>query len=72
MGDDVIIGCGALVLGAIKIGNGAKIGAGALVVSDVPEGGTIVGEPGRLVEKEASLRKELMEVKNRIEKLEHH
>jgi len=72
IGDDVVIGCGALVLGNIKIGNGAKIGAGTLVVSNVPEGGTVVGEPGRLVGKEASLRKEIAEVKHRVEELELH
>jgi len=72
VGDDVVIGCGALVLGNIKIGNGAKIGAGTLVVSNVPEGGTVVGEPGRLVGKEASLRKEIAEVKHRVEELELH
>ena len=70
VGDDVVIGAGALVLGAVKIGSGAKIGAGALVVADVPEGGTVVNEPGRLVGQDASLRKELTEVKQRIEELE--
>lgn len=70
VGDDVIIGAGALVLGSITIGNGSKIGAGALVVSDVPENGTVVSEPGRLVGQEASLRKEINEVIQRIEELE--
>jgi len=70
VGNDVIIGAGALVLGSIKIGNGAKIGAGALVVTDVPEGGTVVNEPGRLVQQDASLRREIEELKQRIEGLE--
>ncbi len=42
VGDRVLIGTGAKVLGPIKIGNGAKIGANAVVVKDVPEGATVV------------------------------
>jgi len=70
VGDNVVIGAGALVLGNICIGDGAKIGAGALVVSDVPANGTVVNEPGRLVGQEASLRREITEVKQRIDELE--
>ena len=70
IGNDVIIGAGSLVLGAIKVGDGAKIGAGALVVNDVPKGSTVVNEPGRLVGQDASLRKEIAEVKHRIKELE--
>lgn len=49
LGDDVDIGAGAKLLGAIRIGNGAKIGANAVVLSDVPEGATAVGVPARIV-----------------------
>lgn len=43
----VVIGAGAKVLGPIKVGNNAKIGANAVVVKDVPEGATAVGIPAK-------------------------
>lgn len=49
IGDDVFIGAGAKVLGAVTIGNRARIGANAVVMCDVPDGATIVGVPGRIV-----------------------
>ncbi|MDZ5252217.1 serine O-acetyltransferase EpsC [Clostridium sp. LIBA-8841] len=45
VGNNVIIGCGAKVLGPINIGDGAKIGANAVVLKDVPQGKTAVGIP---------------------------
>lgn len=48
VGDNVIIGCGAKILGPIYIGNNAKIGANAVVLKDVPEGKTAVGIPAKL------------------------
>lgn len=51
VGDGVIIGAGAQVLGAIEIGAGARIGAGAIVVKDVPRGATVVGMTGRVLSK---------------------
>jgi serine O-acetyltransferase len=50
IGDDVFIGAGAKVLGAVTVGNRARIGANAVVVCDVPDGATVVGVPGRVVE----------------------
>lgn len=47
--DGVIVGTGAQVLGSIEIGQGAKIGAGSIVVRDVPPNSTVVGNPGRAV-----------------------
>jgi serine O-acetyltransferase len=44
--DDVVIGAGARVLGPIRIGKGAVIGANAVVVRDVPEGAVVTGVPG--------------------------
>ena len=46
LGNNVIIGCGAKVLGPIKIGNNVKIGANAVVLKDIPENSTVVGIPG--------------------------
>jgi serine O-acetyltransferase len=48
IGDDVFIGAGAKVLGAVTVGDGARIGANAVVVSDVPPGATAVGVPARI------------------------
>ncbi len=51
VGRNVVIGSNACVLGPIKIGDGAKIGSGSVVVKEVPEGATVVGIPGKVVEK---------------------
>jgi len=48
IGDNVVIGAGAKVLGNITIGNDSMIGANAVVVRDVPEHSTVVGVPGRV------------------------
>ncbi len=47
--DNVTIGSGAKLLGPITIGHGAKIGAGAVVIHDVPPNSTVVGNPGHPV-----------------------
>jgi serine O-acetyltransferase len=49
--DHVVVGVGAVVLGAITIGVGAKVGGGAVVVKDVPPHSTAVGVPARIVVK---------------------
>ncbi|WP_299995001.1 serine O-acetyltransferase EpsC [uncultured Clostridium sp.] len=51
IGDNVIIGSGAKVLGAIFIGSNAKIGANSVVLKDVPEGATAVGIPAKNIVK---------------------
>lgn len=49
LGRGVIVGAGAKVLGPINIGDHVKIGAGAIVLKDVPPHCTVVGNPGRIV-----------------------
>ncbi len=49
IGDNVTIGSGAKLLGPIEVGQGAKIGANSVVIEDVPERTTVVGNPGRPV-----------------------
>jgi len=49
IGDHVTIGAGAKILGPVKIGHHSKIGAGSVVVRDVPPYSTVVGVPGRVV-----------------------
>lgn len=51
LGNDVVVGAGAKVLGPIEISDGARIGSNAVVVKPIPEGGTVVGVPGRLIQK---------------------
>ena len=46
--DDVVVGCGARILGPIRIGKGAFIGANAVVLSDVPAGAVVSGIPARV------------------------
>jgi serine O-acetyltransferase len=45
----VSVGTGAKVLGNVTVGAGARIGANAVVIEDVPEGATVVGSPARPV-----------------------
>ena len=51
IGDRVVIGAGAKVLGPITVGDDAQIGANAVVVHDVPDGAVSVGVPGRVRER---------------------
>ena len=54
LGNDVVVGAGAKVLGPITIGDGARIGSNAVVVKGVPDGATVVGVPGRIVKRAAT------------------
>jgi serine O-acetyltransferase len=49
--DGVVVGAGAKVLGALRVGAGARIGSGAVVVKDVPPGATVVGLAGRVLDR---------------------
>ncbi len=49
LGENVVVGAGAKVLGNIQIGNNVRIGAGSVVLRDVPSDCTVVGVPGRIV-----------------------
>lgn len=52
IGNNVVIGCGAKVLGPFKVGDNSKIAANAVVLSEIPENCTVVGVPGRIVKKD--------------------
>lgn len=54
IGDDVHIGTGARVLGPVRVGRGARIGANAVVLCDVPEGALAVGVPARVLMRDAA------------------
>ena len=49
LGNNVVVGVGAQVIGNIHIGDNTKIGAGSVVVNSVPPNATVVGVPGRVV-----------------------
>ena len=50
LGDSVVVGAGAKILGPISVGAGAKIGSNAVVVKEVPPGATAIGIPARIIE----------------------
>ena len=49
LGNGVVVGAGAKILGGIKIGNNVKIGANSVVVKSVPSNSTVIGVPGRII-----------------------
>jgi serine O-acetyltransferase len=55
LGNNVVVGAGAKVLGNIKIENDVLIGANAVVIRDVPADSTVVGVPGRIVKQEGKI-----------------
>lgn len=59
LGNNVVIGAGAKVLGPLHVGDHARIGSNAVVVKDVPAGATMVGIPGRVVAQSSADAKEL-------------
>jgi serine O-acetyltransferase len=54
IGDRVVIGAGAKILGAIKIGDDSRIGANSVVVKEVPAGASVVGVPGQVISRTKS------------------
>ena len=53
LGKSVVVGSNACILGAVEIGDGARVGSGSVIIKDVPEGSTVVGIPGRVVERDS-------------------
>jgi serine O-acetyltransferase len=49
VGKDVVIGSNACILGAIHVGDGARVGSGSVVIKEVPPGATVVGVPARII-----------------------
>ena len=52
IGDNVFIGAGAKIIGPVNVGEGAKIGANAVVVTDIPKGATAAGVPAKIIKKD--------------------
>jgi len=59
IGNNVVISTGAKVLGSFKIGDNVKIGAGSVVLKEVPPNSTVVGVPGRIVKREGQVTVDL-------------
>ena len=83
LGDNVMVGAGAKVLGPIKIGNNVRIAAGAVVLTDIPDNCTAVGIPARVVRRDGEkvqdldqihipdpVAQEIRRLEERIEQLE--
>jgi len=49
LGNNVVVGAGAKILGPITVGDNARVGSNSVVVKDVPAGATVVGIPGRVI-----------------------
>ncbi|HKK96172.1 MAG TPA: serine O-acetyltransferase [Anaerovoracaceae bacterium] len=62
IGNHVVISTGAKVLGPFKVGNDVKIGAGSVVLKEIPEGSTVVGIPGRIVKQKNRTVDELNQI----------
>ena len=64
IGDNVMISAGAKIIGSFKIGENSKIGAGSVVIEEVPPNCTVVGVPGRIVRRnnQKLVREELNQV----------
>ena len=56
LGNNVIVGSGAQILGPFRVGDGARIGAGAVVISEVADGVTMVGPPARAIPRRGAAR----------------
>ncbi|MDD6771788.1 serine O-acetyltransferase EpsC [Inconstantimicrobium porci] len=61
VGNNVLIGCGAKVLGNIKIGDNSNIGANSVVLKDIPAGATAVGIPAKIIQKPSA---EIIEIED--------
>ena len=84
IGDNVVLGTGAKILGNITVGDNSYIGANAVVIKDVPHNSTVVGVPGRITKQDGRkidialdhihvldpIRQEIEELKKRIRDLE--
>ncbi|MDD4899970.1 MAG: serine acetyltransferase, partial [Candidatus Omnitrophica bacterium] len=84
IGNNVVIGGGAKVLGNITVGDNSYIGANAVVIKDVPANSTVVGVPGRITKQDGKkidvsldhihildpIMQNIEELEKRIEKLE--
>lgn len=60
LGNNVIVGAGAKILGNITLGNNVRVGAGSVVIDNVPDNSTVVGIPGKIVDRNSEKEETLM------------
>lgn len=72
LGNGVVVGAGAKILGAITVHDNARIGANSVVVKEVPSGRTVVGIPGRLVGERAGISSGSVGAAGMAINLDHH
>ena len=58
LGQNVVVGAGAQILGGFTVGDGARVGSNAVVVKPVPAGATAVGNPARIIQADADVKRE--------------
>jgi serine O-acetyltransferase len=61
---DVVVGTGAAVMGAITVGEGTRIGAGSVVVRDVPPNSVVVGVPGKVISRDGKRVRESVDLEH--------
>ncbi len=66
LSNNVVVGAGAKILGPILIGEGGRVGSNAVVVKEVPAGATVVGIPGRVVEKRSEADHQRQAIANKM------
>jgi tetrahydrodipicolinate N-acetyltransferase len=64
--DDVLIGANAVVLEGVRVGRGSVVGAGAIVVSDVPPGVVVAGSPARVIKKTSDVAPEKIAIVGKL------
>ncbi|MDR3304631.1 MAG: 2,3,4,5-tetrahydropyridine-2,6-dicarboxylate N-acetyltransferase [Clostridiales Family XIII bacterium] len=67
--DDVLVGANAVVLEGVRIGRGAVVAAGAVVIDDVPAGAVVAGVPARVIKSAADTAKEKIEIVQALREL---
>ncbi len=60
LGNNIIVGAGAKILGPVKIGNNVKIGANSVIIKDIPDNSVVVGVPGRIISGEQNIANQIM------------
>ncbi|MBX6421423.1 MAG: serine O-acetyltransferase [Nevskia sp.] len=66
LGDNVVVGAGAKVLGPITVGENARVGSNSVVVKDVPPGATVVGIPARVVQEARAPSEKVVQIAQRL------
>jgi serine O-acetyltransferase len=62
LGNNIVVGAGAKILGPIHIGNNVRIGANSVVTKDVPDNSVVIGVPGRIISNDPNVEKDIKEL----------